>query len=218
LACMIGLGVMSMIGALLLRSWRKPSSQFSRPMALVAGTYALSIVTLRATTPFDSVSSPRTFLPALFPLVYLVVTQARFSNWKTIRIAACLSLLLSVALACRGMSPEQRKEESSVRDCLAGVLIPEDTVAVNGAARNLAAYFPNRFTHAGATWTVSSSWDPAATALTVVGPSMRGATLDSPGFDTAELECVQAAIDSGRVRLVCSTPSSIVVRSLPEGR
>jgi len=215
----IGVMAMAGIGWLLTKSWRSRNSQFTQPVALVAGLYLLSMVTLRATTPFDAISSPRTMLPALFLLTWLLIEQVCASGMRFVRICAFASLILSVGLAGRGISPTQRPDLTVTREFLASILKPGDTVAVNARAINLAAYFPNRFCPAGncadstgPAWTVSSNWNPNESAVTVI-------VLNDTQEDfiqrqgKPEIGYVRAAIEAGECRLVRQTSESIVLEA-----
>jgi hypothetical protein len=217
----LGLTLMSAACVLIAVSFLRPFSAYSRAMALVAGGYIVTIVTMRATTPFPELSYPRYLFPALFPLTFLLVSRPAVARSRLVMIGGALSVIASVALAARGIAADQQADIAAARAFLATALRPGDTVTVNLPSRGLAAYFNNRFAYVGdaegndGAWTVSRrNWHPARTTYTVVGA--RG-TPAARVFDAGELDAVMAAVDAGQVEIVHRSESAIVLRAHAAG-
>lgn len=211
-----GLAVMAPVVTLLVVSWLWPANSFSRPMALIAAGYILTIVTMRATTPFPSLTYPRYVFPAMFPLAFLVASRPTLAHSRLLATGAAGSIILSVMLAARGIAPDQIPQVRQARDFLATALKPGDAVTVNLPARSLAAYFDNRFDYVGDVdgndnaWTISpTNWQPRRTTFTVVSPRGSGG---SRTFDPAELATVMRAVQSGEAQLVFSTAEALIVK------
>jgi hypothetical protein len=165
-----------LIGAFfLLRSWLRPATPAVRPLVLIVAAYSVGIVTLRATTPFDDLHSARTFLPILFPLAYMTLVQVH-QRWHRLTILICSVLVVGeIALALRGMSADVKPAIDKGHEALGRVLRPNQTVAINGKATSVAAYFPNRFypiaqADEGLTvfWEPTEKWIPSATDYTLI--------------------------------------------------
>ena len=217
----LGLAIMTAAMLLVVASFLSPLSPYSRAIALVAGGYIVTIVTMRATTPFPALSYPRYLVPALFPLAFLFVSRPAVARSRLITAAGVVSVAVSMALAARGIAPEQRPDMTAAQQFLAGALQPSDIVTVNLAARSLAAYFDNRFDYVGdadgdsRAWTVSpTNWRPTRTTFTVVGA--RG-TPSARVFDGGELGTVMAAVAAGRVEVVHRSDAAVIVRARPVG-
>lgn len=212
-----GLIIMTSAMALVATSWLRPLSPYSRPLALVAGGYVITIVTMRATTPFPELSFPRYLFPALFPLAYLLTARPSIARSRLVAAGGALSIIVSIGLAIRGVAPDQKTDVSSARRFLTATLQPSDTLTVNLPARGLAAYFNNRFQEVGNAdghefaWTVSpTNWQPTRTTFTIV--AARG-TPSARQFDAGELSAVMRAVDAGRVEIVHKDDSVIIVRA-----
>jgi hypothetical protein len=204
IAMTIGLLVIGGIFALLVNAWRRSALPFVRPMVLLAGCYVLSIVTLRATTPFDAVSSPRMFVPALFPLSFILIAGVGAKGAAFLRVFSGTLILAGAVLAGRGMSAEAYPDVSRVREELRSYLQPSDTVAVNGESNSLAAWFPNYFAPSTATWGASPDWDPNLTTYTVI--AMRRATHDWDGL-------IGKAISDGRVDVIARNANYVILKA-----
>jgi hypothetical protein len=220
LAFVLGLSVVVLFAIVFFHSWRQPKSRFVRPMVLIAAGYIISIVTLRTSTPFDAVSSPRTFLPILFALIYLLVTRYHSDRLVWLSYVAIGSIGLSVGLALRGMSPLVRPDLSSARAVLAQYIRPGDTVAVNGAASSLAAYFTEHFYSValsddgtGPIWSSTRSWNPNATTFTVIASQAKSLLPDMREFDVGWTTLLADAVRSGRAEFVHSNAESIILRA-----
>lgn len=218
-AMIAGLAIMGAIAMLIVSALLRPATRYTTAFAWVAGGYLVTIVTLRAVTPFPELSYPRYLFPAMFPLAILVVSHSGVARSRLVAAAAMASIVVSAGLAARGIAPDQRTDLASVRTFLSAELRPDDVITVNLPGRHLAAYFDNRFDFVGyadgfaQAWTVSSTnWQPRRTALTVVvarGPEGERA------FDRGELAAVLAAVEAGDVDLVFKDPQAVVVRARP---
>lgn len=114
------------------------------------------------------------------------------------------------------MPTDQLPKVTGARQALARVLRPGDSVAANLAARNLAAYFPNRFDYIGNAdghahaWTITpTNWQPTRTTYTVAGAG--GST--SRGFNPIELQALSNAVDAGLVEVIYRGPDAIIVKA-----
>lgn len=139
----IGAGCFAAIAALCVWAWCRPSSSFSRPLALTALGYCTSMAVLRCIGEFDSLHIARTFLPALFPLGLLVAEL--LSARRTLLALTCTALLATGFLAaCRGISREIGGDVSPVLAALTARAHRTDTFAINDDAFAISAYFPQR--------------------------------------------------------------------------
>jgi hypothetical protein len=203
-------------------AWRRDATRYSKPLALTAVAYILSIVTLRSTTPFEAISTPRTFLPVLFLLGVLAFQTAITRSSRAVLLAACLSLALSLVLAARGWSKELYGDVSYARTGLTLVITRESSVAVNGPAASLEAYFPNHFFPVASSddglcpvWGPTARWDPQKRDFTVIVPKRTGRFGREVFFEGNWLELVSSALASGKVSLVESNTDCIILRSIP---
>jgi hypothetical protein len=218
-ALIVGWSSAALMLGLCFVAWRRPFSRFSQPMSLVAAAYLISIVTLRATTPFDAVSNPRTFLPILFPLAFLVFRK----EWKPFLMPLiCLSLVTSLLLASRGISKETYGETSGAAATLKQVVAPESTIAVNGAAASLAAYFPNHFWPATVTedgrapiWGPTPRWSPEGHDFIVIAATRSGRQGKETSFQGNWLHLIATAVNNGKASMVESNINYIILRGSP---
>jgi hypothetical protein len=222
----IGLTSIAGMFGLFIRSWVLQPTRFSRPMALLSGSYVLAIVTLRATTVFDEVSSPRTFLPIMFPILYLLLTTfpalQHSKRWLPIPLGI---LLVGIVLSARGMSIAVRPDVRPARDFLAKVLLPGDTVLVDGGAASLAAYFPNKFMPIAVTdgghnpvWKMTSDWQPSSADYTVLIPKPTRSDPSKVVWDAQASDLIRAAVERNAVTLVASNADYIILKTARASR
>ena len=215
----VGFASVSVIAFGILHSWARPHTPAIRPMVLLIGCYLLAIVTLRAITPFDAVSSARTFLPILFPLAYLLIVQSASKWQRMVMTFSTLSIFVSTLLAIRGMSPEVKTDISAVRVALGTVLEPGHKIAVNGEARSLAAYFPNRFYPLGESddgltpfWETTEHWDVRKTDFTVLMRPFHQAQSDGMESKMRSWEAsISIATNLGRAKIIRRDDSFILL-------
>ena len=201
-------------------AWRQDATKASKPLALTAAAYVLSIVTLRSTTPFEALSTPRTFLPVLFLLGVLAFQTVIARGSRALFLGACLSVVLSLLLAARGWSKELYGDVSYARMGLARVITRESSVAVNGPAASLAAYFPNHFFPVASSedglipaWGPTARWDPQKRDFTVIVPRRTGRFGREACFEGNWLKLVSSALASNKASLVESNADCIILRS-----
>lgn len=192
-------------------AWKRPISLLARPAALLAAAYMLSIVTLRATTPFDAVSSGRTFLPVLFLLGLLAFQTCSARAPRAFLAASVLSLVLSLILALRGVSKETYGPIIGARTPLARVLTTESTIAVNAQAVSLAAYFPNHFFLAADPSALPRS--PGASQFVVIAAKRTGRYGQQAGFEANWLDFADGSLKAGTTSLVERNADFIILRS-----
>jgi hypothetical protein len=210
-ALLIGWTSTTLMLGLCLYAWKRPASLVARPAALLAAAYILSMVTLRATTPFDAVSSGRTFLPVLFLLGLLAFQICRARAPRALVVASVLSLVLSLILALRGVSKETYGPISGAITPLARVLTAESTVAVNAQAVSLAAYFPNHFFLTADPSALPPS--PGASQFVVIVAKRTGRYGQQVGFEANWLDFADGALKAGTASLVERNADFIILRS-----
>lgn len=217
----IGLTSIAGMFGLFIRSWLVSPARFSRPMALLSGAYVLAIVTLRATTVFDEVSSPRTFLPIMFPGLYLLLTTfpalQQSKRWLPVPLGI---LLIGIVLSARGMSIAVRPDVRPARDFLAKVLQPGDTLLVDGGAASLAAYFPNKFMPIAVSngghnpvWKMTSDWQPSSADYTVLIPKPTRSDPSNLVWDAQTSDLIREVVDRNEVTLVTSNADYIILKT-----
>ncbi len=214
----VGWAFMLAVFGLLVHSWRNPTNIFVRPMALVCLAYLSSMILLRSTTPFDNLNTPRTFVPALFPIAFLVSTTHAFGKNYMFQIGVALLMAIGILLAGRGMSPAVNLDITKLANELKFQLRPHDTVAVDGRATALAARFPNAFfptavdrTGVSAIWGPSSLWQPGRTNFTVFGGAPSdGKTSDGPYPEWSTI--VAAAVHNGQVTIIHSDANGMILK------
>ena len=218
---LLGWASAALMLSLCLHAWKRDNIVFSKPMALTAAAYFLSIVTLRSSTPFESISTPRTFLAVLFPLGVLAFQAVTSRGSRIVAVASCLSLALSLLTAGRGWSKELYGDVSHARAALARVITRESSVAVNGPAASLAAYFPNPFFPVASSedglcpvWGPTARWDPQKRDFTVIVPKRTGRFGREAPFEGNWLELISTALASNKVSLVESNAECIILRSM----
>jgi hypothetical protein len=206
----------------LFRTWKTPSSPASRPMVLLIICYSLAVVTLRSTTPFDAVSSARTFLPILFPWAYLIVTETPAGLVRPMSTGAIALIGAGVTLASRGISKEVRPDISQARKALETIVQPGQSVAVNGTAMSVAAYFENHFLSIGESqdgltpgWEPTEGWNPHRTNLILYVFSSRPKSRDA-SEDKKRIweELSRMAIDSGAARELAREGTFVLLESV----
>lgn len=215
----IGMFVSVALVAFLVTEWKRASdasARLIRPMIAIAIGYCGTVVVLRSIAPFDDLASARTFLPAMFPVLFLILN--RLSRTRP-RILICTSVGLLITdgvLAVRGMSSEVAPDVRAARLALASVVSPADTVAVNGRARSVAAYFRNRFLPTGESsdrltpyWDAPERWEANRTTLTLLAFSDRANNADSSMWN----QRVSEAVARGRATSVSATDSYLLIRS-----
>jgi hypothetical protein len=223
LAFCAGLIVVGAIGFWLARILKRPSTTVAAPMVLLVVCYSLAIVTLRSITPFDAVSSARTFLPVMFPLAFLVVTEIRGGRSRLISLFAILLVCIGIALAIRGMSKQLRPGIREARNALSGVIQPGQSVAVNSAAISVAAYFENHFLSIGESpdgltpgWEPTQAWDPHRANLVLYavspGPKEGGAADHRKMWE----ELSRTAIASGQARELAREDTFVLLESISQ--
>jgi hypothetical protein len=220
-----GLAGAGIVAAYLFRVWKKQISVTTAAMVLLIVSYSLAVVSLRAFTPFDNLSSARTFLPVLFPIAYLVAVDCSPRFTWAVRAIASLFLAIGVALALRGMSPDIKPDTAEAKSALEAVLKPGHSVAVNGNARSLAAYFDNGFKPLVAEgkdgltvfWDAPERWDPQGADFTVIARTSENRNADSFQRDSAKWDTsIARAVNGGQARVVMQTDRVILVeRSHP---
>lgn len=206
---LVGFTVATGALALCVAAWRRRRQvPLAAWLGVVSGVYILTIVTMRSTTFFDSVASPRTSEPAFFGLVYIVAILFGRSRW--IAYASTASVVLSLGLAWRGMSDAVVPDVASARAYLAEHLQPGEIVSVNQQGRRLAAYFGNDFVEGDLEFPEVYPWDPAAAAYTVViwrrDPSRAAAE------QALWSESITRAVAAGQVETVLEDRSALVLR------
>jgi len=206
----IGAVCFAVIAALCVLAWFRPSSAFSRPLALISLGYCTGMAVLRCVGEFDALHVARTFLPALPPLLLLLAEQ--LGNYRRTLIAICVVLLATgVIAAARGISREIGGNIHPVLAPLSGRVTPADRVAINDHAFAISAYLPNRTLRV---WTHSHGAIANARFLIVAAkPRSRdgsGATLPSDWLNLcAEL------VASGRFTYLVHMPDVIALEQMP---
>ena len=219
-----GLAIIAVLGWYLFRRWKHASSPRATAVILTIVAYSLAMVTLRSTTRFDSLSNARTFLPVLFPFVYLVATETAARFRRAVISGCALSVLVSLLLAVRGISPEVKPDITAARSALARVLKPGQTVAVNGEGRALAAHFENHFQPPAmkkdgvtALWETLELWEARNSDFTVVVQPHKVVTPgQSPPEATNWDTLISRAVASGQGKILARADSFVLLeRSAP---
>jgi hypothetical protein len=142
---LIGGVVFFALCALCWRTWLRPRSPFSRPLALTAFGYMTGMAALSCIGNFDALYNARTFLPALFPLGLLFAE--RTIACRALLLTGCALLFaVGIAASVRGISRQIGGDVHTAVAPLSLRLDPGDTVAINDDAFSLAAYIP-QMTH-----------------------------------------------------------------------
>ncbi|HVF70731.1 MAG TPA: hypothetical protein VM940_03895 [Chthoniobacterales bacterium] len=217
-----GAALIAGVGWYLFRRWKSATSPATTAVILTIAGYSLAMVTLRATTRFDSLSNARTFLPVLFPLAYLVATGEVGRFRRAVMLGCGISVTASLLLAARGISPKVKPDITAARSALARVLKPGQTVAVNGEARALAAYFENRFQPPAmkkdgvtALWETLELWDARNSDFTVVvEPSKTTASAESAAEAARWADLIRRAVASGQAKIVAADNSFVLLEGL----
>jgi hypothetical protein len=209
-ALLLGWTSTTLMLGLCVYAWKRPVSLLSRPAALLAAAYILSMVTLRATTPFDAVSSGRTFLPVMFLLGLIAFQICSVRAPSALFVASVLSLVLSVFLALRGVSKETYGPISGAITPLARLLTAESTVTVNAQAVSLAAYFPNHFILAADPSALPRT--PGTNQFVVIAAKRTGRYGQQVGFEANWLDFSDGALKAGTASLVERNADFIILR------
>jgi hypothetical protein len=208
----IGWAVMLGVCFLLFQGWRRASTPFVRPMVIVASAYLLAIAVLRSITPFDNLDTPRTFVPAVFPLAFVFISLYSVIFKKFITIMACGIICFGITLAWRGMSLAVNPDVSIIANELKSRLDPNDTIVVDDCAIALAAKFPNTFLPTRVDSAGVSEWRPSQSRFSVFGTcyshGQRGI-----GPDPAWKSLVDTAVSNGLVTVVYSDSNGIILES-----
>jgi hypothetical protein len=142
---LIGGLVFFALGTLCLWAWVRPSSRYSRPLALTAFGYTIGMAGLRCIGNFDALYNARTFLPALFPLG-LLFAERTMACRASVLVGCALLLASGLIASVRGISRQIGGDVHAAIAPLRLRLGPGDTVAINDDAFSLAAYIP-QMTH-----------------------------------------------------------------------
>lgn len=195
-----------LLAALCLLAWRRPRSDFARPLALVTLGYATGMAVLRCVGEFDALHNARTFLPILAPTIMLAHEQlADRARWS---MALCALVLAAGTLAgIRGIS---RQIGGDVRAAIAPVrerIAADDRIAVNDHAFAVSAYFAQPAIRA-----LLGHWrqNPTERFVVVAGPpaDRAGAGAACPA-DWVEF-CAQL-VTQGRYRYLVQEPQVIAL-------
>ena len=150
------------VAALCARSWRRPLTAYSRPLALVALGYSAGMGVLHCIGEFDALYNARTFLPALTPLALLAAERLAARRAWLLGLCALVVVAGTVA-SYRGISREIGGDVAPSVPLLRTLLAPADRIAINDHAFAVAAYFPNATDR---TW--PEYWDEATSPSFIV--------------------------------------------------
>lgn len=131
------------LGLLGFASWRwlRPSSCWSRPLALGLIAYGAGMVALRCYDGFDHLYSARFFLPAL-PLFFALICETASAWPRTGMIAIVAAFAVpGIAICSRGISPALAPNFSEGVAAIGQRLRPDDEVGVNLPGFYLSAWF-----------------------------------------------------------------------------
>lgn len=189
-------------------AWIRPTSGFSRPLALLSVGYLVGMAGLRCIGSFDALFSARTFLPVLFPLGLLLFERLQAHPLLTTALSFVL-LSSGVVAAVRGVSREITGDVRPAVDALKLRLRPEDRIAINDHAFTVSAYFPVRTVRA---WPTQNGFDASARFLVVAGEPMNRAGAMAP-LSTAWRAALSRGEQSGAYKLLLDHPSLVVLEA-----
>ena len=207
----IAIGALLVLAILLLcaRAWWRPSSAYSRPLALTAAGYCIGMAVLRCIGEFDALYNARTFLPAWAPLLLLMVEQfAPRTKWIVVVCAAIFST--GAIAAARGISREIGGNVQAAVTALRGRVAPADEIAINDDAFSVAAHFPQRTQRVWVQWW--SAKDTTRFLVVAAKPHQR----DGSGarFEEDWPTLCQRLVQDGTFRYLVTTPTLIALERM----
>ena len=136
----VGIAVFLTALALPVLAWLRPASKYSRPLALGCVIYLTGMVALYSYQIFDTLSSARTAIPVLAPLMILVCELGMPKRLRTLQLAAAVSVILGVVVTVRGISRELYLNYDPVLPQLSLLMTDKDTLSVSDGALSLCAH------------------------------------------------------------------------------
>lgn len=202
-----GMTVMTSCVVLIVLSYKRPRSVFSRPVSLLALTYLVSIALLRSLWSFDDLSGGRAIVPALFPLVFLAIERCRAERKWALTVGGTSIIVLGSIAAIRGVSPETHGDIRSARKSVAPRLTISSLVSANDAAISIAAYVSNPVV-----WSHEPTLEAVADAdVLVVAAKRIGRFASRFEFDPAWIRFCETLQRNGDYELIQGSSASMVL-------